>query len=174
MAAFYCLLLNDLGRLVFLRISRIWIRTWVRFRLVRLELGWVKVRVCGRVHIWLITSRRLRFCRPTLTYIYQETPFWPLNTRSATSSGLSISLVSSHQHTQAISRPLHPPALVSTVNPRFTIPIFPSIPSWRPGLQQSTTWPDISPRFSTHYLASNRPHHQFKPVRQHHKWHSPW
>ena len=57
--------------------------------------------------------------------------------------------------------------------PMLTIPIFPSIPSWRPGFQQSTTRPDISPDSPPTTWPQTEPHHQFKPVRQHHKWHSP-
>ncbi len=48
----------------------------------------------------------------------------------------------------SISSPPHPPAHVSSVNPRSTSLMSPSAPSRRPGVQQPTTWPGISPRSS--------------------------
>ena len=55
-----------------------------------------------------------------LTDTYRRLPkntSWPLNARSATSSDLSIGLRPSAHPGTAIKRPLHPPALVSSVNP---------------------------------------------------------
>ena len=117
----------------------------------------------------IMTTRWLPCCRLTHTDVCQETPSQPSNARSPTSSGLSTSLKpSTHQRT-VISSPLHPPAHVSLVNPRFTSRC--SSPPYRgvqgfPNIQHSQTHHQDPPPTARPHTAS---HHQLKSVRPHHQ-----
>ena len=112
----------------------------------------------------IMTTRWLPSYRLTHTDVCQETPSQPLNARSPTSSSLSTSLKPSPHQRTVISSPLHPPAHVSSVNPRFTSPMFLSALSWRPGfpnIQHSQTPHQDPPPSGRPHTAS---HHQLKSV----------